>query len=112
MGVTRFKPGLKKAPFVLLALLALGVIASTHSVKTGSSAAPVRHVEALVTRAVHDRSASLRGLAAQPAAPATTVEVGLAEGNEVDAANAAPQPGIPDLGQAEQTTPGPRPAIP
>ena len=37
---------------------------------------------------------------------------GMSEGNEVESASAAPEPGIPDAGAAEQTAFGPRPAIP
>ncbi|WP_028063246.1 hypothetical protein [Solirubrobacter soli] len=112
MLVKRRSTGLR-ASLALLVLLALGAIATTRSVPTQAPRTETRHTErTLVSDAIHDRSESLRGLAAQPLAAAPNIEVGLSEGNEVEANPAAAQPGIPDNGSAEQTTFGPRPAIP
>src|SRR5215213_5688195 len=104
-----------RAPLVGLVLVALSVVATTRSVGTSAPQAPVRHVtqaSAMVSTAIHDRSQSLRGMAAQPLVAAPSAEVGMAEGNEIEAAKAAAQPGIPDGGSAEQTSFGPRPAFP
>src|SRR4051794_604920 len=105
----------RRIPLALLALLALGVIATTRSVQTSAPQAPVRHVDqarAMVSTAIHDRSQSLRGVAAQPVVAASGAEVGLSEGNEIESASASAQPGIPDDGGVEQKSFGPRPAIP
>ena len=65
---------------------------------------------------MHDRSASLRGLAPQPAEAPVSEEVleraaGMSQGTEIEQRDVAAQPGLPDAGEAEQTAFGPRPAI-
>src|SRR4051812_47963043 len=115
MRVTK-QPIRLRIPLVVLVLLALSVLATTRSVGTSAPPAPVRHVDetrAMVSTAIHDRSESLRGLAAQRVVAAPNVEVGMSEGNEIESATAAAQPGIPDAeSSVEQTEFGPRPAIP
>ena len=113
--VTKRKVGMR-APLVLLVVLALGVVATTHSADSVQPSAPVNQLAKLTTQAVHDRSASLRGLAPQPAEAPVSEEVleraaGLSQGTEIEPRNVAPQPGLPDAGAAEQTSFGPRPAI-
>ncbi|MDA0163273.1 hypothetical protein OM076_23565 [Solirubrobacter ginsenosidimutans] len=106
-----------RAPLVLLAVLALGVVATTHSVDSVQPPAPINQLAKVTTQAVHDRSASLRGLAPQPAEAPVSEEVlehaaGLSQGTEIEARDVAQQqPGLPDAGDAEQTSFGPRPAI-
>ncbi len=103
----------RRIPLFILALVALGFVAATGSVKPHKTSAPVYTTSStLVTKAVHDRSASLRGMAPQKATPldAATAPVGMSEANERENASAAPQPGIPDAGAAEQTTFGSRAA--
>src|SRR4029078_1900958 len=77
---------------------------------------PVRTLDgawAMVSTEIHDRSQSLRGLAAQPVVAAPSAEVGLSEGNEIESSAVSAQPGIPDDGgSVEQTAFGARPAIP
>src|SRR5690242_9900216 len=113
MVATKRRPGLR-VPLIILTLLALGLVATTGSVRRGAKPhAPVYKTSStLVTAAIHDRSASLRGMAPQPAEAPDAVGVGVSEGNEVESATAA-EPGNPvGAADAEQTAFGPRPAIP
>src|SRR4051812_20154906 len=116
MLATRRRSALR-VTLALLGMLVLAVVATTGSTKPPSKArARVRHVAdaTIVSAAVHDRSASLRGAAPQVAEAPVDHELleGLSEGNDRENAGAAPQPGIPDAGSVEQTEPGRRPAIP
>src|SRR4051794_31617567 len=113
MVATKRRSG-RRVPLIILTLSALGVVAATGSVHTHKSPAPIYTTSStLVTKAVHDRSDSLRGMAAQPATAldAATAPVGMSEESETENASAAPQPGIPDAGAAEQTSFGARPPI-
>ena len=100
----------------LLALLTLSVVATTRSVGPSGPQAPVRHVDqarAMVSTAIHDRSESLRGLAAQPVVAAPSAEVGLSEGNEIESRQPwARNPGSRTTAASSRPSFGPRPAIP
>ncbi len=103
----------------ICALVALGIAATFHSTtprETMSLASRPAAAQLLTTHAVHDVSDSLRGLAPQPATKVVGLSEeeraeGVAEGNEAEHAAAAVVPGTPDLGAAEQTAFGARPAI-
>jgi hypothetical protein len=110
----------RRTVLCVFALAALGIAATFHSIgprETSSLASRPAAAQFITTRAVHDVSDSLRGLARQPA----TKVIGLseaeraeavAEGNEVERAGAAPRAGMAaDDGGVEQTAFGPRPAI-
>ena len=105
--VTKRRSGMR-ASLALLAVLALGVVAMSHSVEAPRPSASIAALTRSTTVAVHDRSASLRGLAAQPADAPVSEEVleraaSMRQGTEVEQRNVAAQPGLPDAGEAEQT---------
>ena len=95
-------------------LLVLAVIATTESTVRRTRHTPAVAAEVITTRAVHDVSDSLRGIAPMPAATAVPSAAerteAVMEANEAQA-RAASEPGVPDEGAAEQTAFGPRPPI-
>src|SRR6185369_3393913 len=99
----------------IAALVVLGLTATFHSVPHERAAPAQAAAQFVTTRAVHDVSDSLSGLAPQPATKVMGLSEqeraeSVAEGNETERAAAA-DPLVPDGGAAEQTAFGTRPAI-
>src|SRR4051794_24496299 len=97
MLASKRRSGLR-VPLIILTLLALGTLAMTGSVRRAAKPRPPVYTTSatLVTAGIHDRSQSLRGMTPQTAEAPAATGVGVSEGNEVDSAAAAAEPGIPD----------------
>jgi hypothetical protein len=110
----------------IAALVALAVIVTAQSTRrpattasatrAAAAAAAAPDVRLETTRAVHDVSDSLSGMAAQPAGPDTSAidearAEGVSQGNELSENRATGSHAVADAGSAEQTAFGPRPAI-
>src|SRR5829696_203175 len=109
-----------RVPVLVLFVLAIAAIASVRSQGTSGLSTPHARVAGALTMTsagVHDVSDSLRGIRPQRQTQGPTEEeieaaAGMSVAHEAHERQVGAQPGIPDGGLAEQTSFGPRPAIP